>query len=142
MAAKKIKTIVKLNLPAGEATPAPPVGTALGQHGIAIMEFVKSYNEKTADQKGNIVPVVLTIYEDRSFDFITKLAPVAELIKKELKIEKGSGIPNKQPVGTMTQDQLRKIAETKLGDLNTKNIDQAMKVVAGTARSMGVKVSS
>ncbi|OGY15946.1 MAG: 50S ribosomal protein L11, partial [Candidatus Blackburnbacteria bacterium RIFCSPLOWO2_02_FULL_44_9] len=99
-------------------------------------------NEKTADQKGNIVPVVLTIYEDRSFDFITKLAPVAELIKKELKIEKGSGIPNKQPVGTMTQDQLRKIAETKLGDLNTKNIDQAMKVVAGTARSMGVKVSS
>ena len=142
MAAKKIKTIVKLNLPAGEATPAPPVGTALGQHGIAIMEFVKSYNEKTADQKGNIVPVVLTIYEDRSFDFITKLAPVAELIKKELKIEKGSGIPNKQPVGTMTQDQLRKIAETKLGDLNTKNIDQAMKVVAGTARSMGVKISS
>ena len=142
MAAKKIKTIVKLNLPAGEATPAPPVGTALGQHGIAIMEFVKSYNEKTADQKGNIVPVVLTIYEDRSFDFITKLAPVAELIKKELKIEKGSGIPNKQPAGTMTQDQLRKIAETKLGDLNTKNIDQAMKVVAGTARSMGVKVSS
>ncbi|OGY11919.1 MAG: 50S ribosomal protein L11 [Candidatus Blackburnbacteria bacterium RIFCSPHIGHO2_12_FULL_44_25] len=142
MAAKKIKTIVKLNLPAGEASPAPPVGTALGQHGIAIMEFVKSYNEKTADQKGNIVPVVLTIYEDRSFDFITKLAPVAELIKKELKIEKGSGIPNKQPVGTMTQDQLRKIAETKLGDLNTKNIDQAMKVVAGTARSMGVKVSS
>ena len=142
MAAKKIKTIVKLNLPAGEASPAPPVGTALGQHGIAIMEFVKSYNEKTADQKGNIVPVVLTIYEDRSFDFITKLAPVAELIKKELKIEKGSGIPNKQPVGTMTQDQLRKIAETKLGDLNTKNIDQAMKVVAGTARSMGVKISS
>jgi len=142
MAAKKIKTIVKLNLPAGEASPAPPVGTALGQHGIAIMEFVKSYNEKTADQKGNIVPVVLTIYEDRSFDFITKLAPVAELIKKELKIEKGSGIPNKQPAGTMTQDQLRKIAETKLGDLNTKNIDQAMKVVAGTARSMGVKVSS
>jgi len=142
MAAKKIKTIVKLNLPAGEATPAPPVGTALGQHGIAIMEFVKSYNEKTADQKGNIVPVVLTIYEDRSFDFITKLAPVAELIKKELKIEKGSGIPNKQPAGTMTQDQLRKIAETKLGDLNTKNIDQAMKVVAGTARSMGVKISS
>ena len=142
MAAKKIKTIVKLNLPAGEASPAPPVGTALGQHGIAIMEFVKSYNEKTADQKGNIVPVVLTIYEDRSFDFITKLAPVAELIKKELKIEKGSGIPNKQPAGTMTQDQLRKIAETKLGDLNTKNIDQAMKVVAGTARSMGVKISS
>ena len=105
MAAKKVKTIVKLNLPAGEATPAPPVGTALGQHGIAIMDFVKSYNEKTADQKGNIVPAVLTIYEDRSFDFITKLAPVADLIKKELRIEKGSGIPNKQPVGRLSQEQ-------------------------------------
>jgi len=140
MAAKKVKTIVKLNLPAGEATPAPPVGTALGQHGIAIMDFVKSYNEKTADQKGNIVPAVLTIYEDRSFDFITKLAPVADLIKKELRIEKGSGIPNKQPVGTLSQEQLRKIAETKMGDLNTKDVEAAIKVVAGTARSMGVKI--
>ena len=140
MAAKKVKTIVKLNLPAGEATPAPPVGTALGQHGIAIMDFVKSYNEKTADQKGNIVPAVLTIYEDRSFDFITKLAPVADLIKKELRIEKGSGIPNKQPVGTLSQEQLRKIAETKMGDLNTKDVEAAIKIVAGTARSMGVKI--
>ncbi|MEK7521673.1 MAG: 50S ribosomal protein L11 [Patescibacteria group bacterium] len=140
MTTKKIKTIVKLNLPAGEATPAPPVGTALGQHGIAIMDFVRSYNEKTADQKGNIVPVVLTIYEDRSFNFVTKLAPVSELIKKELGIEKGSGVPNKQPVGALSKDQLRKIAETKIGDLNTKDIDQAVKVVAGTARSMGVRI--
>lgn len=138
---KKVKTIVKLNLPAGEATPAPPVGTALGQHGIAIMDFVRQYNEKTQDQKGNVVPAVLTIYEDRSFDFITKLAPVSDLIKKELRIEKGSGIPNKQPVGTLSQEQLQKIAENKLADLNTKDIDAAMKVVAGTARSMGVKIS-
>lgn len=141
MAAKKIKTIVKLNLPAGEATPAPPVGTALGQHGIAIMDFVKAYNEKTESQKGNIVPAVLTIYEDRSFNFITKLAPVADLIKKELRIEKGSGVPNKQPVGTLSQEQLRKITENKLADLNTKDVDQAMKIVAGTARSMGVKIN-
>lgn len=140
MAAKKIKTQVKLNLPAGEATPAPPVGTALGQHGLPIMDFVKQYNEKTAAQKGNIVPVIITIYEDRSFTFETKLAPVAALIKKELGLEKGSGVPNKQPVGTLSQDQLRKIAETKLTDLNTTDVEQAIKIVAGTARSMGVKV--
>ncbi len=138
---KKIKTIVKLNLPAGEATPAPPVGTALGQHGIAIMDFVRQYNEKTQDQKGNVIPAVLTIYEDRSFDFITKLAPVSDLIKKELRIEKGSGIPNKQPVGTLTQDQLRKIAQNKMGDLNTNDIEKALKIVAGSARSMGVKIA-
>lgn len=142
MATKKIKTLIKLNLPAGEATPAPPVGTALGQHGLPIMDFVRSYNEKTADQKGNIVPVVITVYEDRSFTFETKLAPVSALIKKELRLEKGSGVPNKQPVGTLSQEQLRKIAENKLPDLNTTDIDVAMKVVAGTARSMGVKVTA
>ncbi|OGY09324.1 MAG: 50S ribosomal protein L11 [Candidatus Blackburnbacteria bacterium RIFCSPHIGHO2_01_FULL_43_15b] len=141
MAAKKIKTLIKLNLPAGEATPAPPVGTALGQHGLPIMDFVRSYNEKTASQKGNIVPVVITIYEDRSFTFETKLAPVSALIKKELKLEKGSGTPNKQPVGVLSQEQLRKIAENKLPDLNTNDIGAAMRIVAGTARSMGVKVT-
>lgn len=139
--AKKIKTIVKLNLPAGEATPAPPVGTALGQHGVQIMDFVKAYNERTADMRGNIVPAVLTIYEDRSFDFITKLAPVSDLIKKELGLEKGSGVPNKQTVGSLTPESLRKIAETKLPDLNAKTIETAMKIVTGTARSMGVKVT-
>ena len=141
MAAKKIKTLIKLNLPAGEATPAPPVGTALGQHGLPIMDFVRSYNEKTASQKGNIVPVVITIYEDRSFTFETKLAPVSALIKKELKLEKGSGTPNKQPVGVLSQEQLRKIAENKLPDFNTNDIGAAMRIVAGTARSMGVKVT-
>lgn len=140
MAIKKIKTIVKLNLPAAEATPAPPVGTALGQHGISIMDFVKSYNERTADMRGNIVPVVLTIYEDKTFDFITKLAPVSELIKKELGLAKGSGIPNKQIVGTLSQDQVKKIAEAKLPDLNTNSVNEAVKIVSGTARSMGVKV--
>ncbi|MBI2590534.1 MAG: 50S ribosomal protein L11 [Candidatus Blackburnbacteria bacterium] len=142
MATKKIKTLIKLNLPAGESTPAPPVGTALGQHGIPIMDFVRTYNEKTASQKGNIVPVVITVYEDRSFTFETKLAPVSALIKKELKLEKGSGTPNKQPVGVLSQEQLRKIAETKLPDLNTTDVDAAAKIVAGTARSMGVKVTT
>lgn len=140
MATKKIKTIIKLNLPAGEATPAPPVGTALGQHGLPIMEFVKQYNEKTASQKGNIVPVIITIYEDRSFTFETKLAPVSALIKKELNIEKGSGVPNKEPVGNLSQEALRKIAQTKMPDLNTTDVDTAVRIVAGTARSMGVKI--
>lgn len=137
---KKIKTIIKLNLPAGEATPAPPLGPTLGQHGLPIMDFVKAYNEKTADQKGNIVPVVITIYEDRSFEFETKTAPVSELIKKEAKLEKGSGDQKKNIVSTLTKEQVRKIAETKLQDLNTKNIDAAMHIVEGTARSMGVKI--
>ncbi len=138
--AKKIKTQVKLNLPAGVATPAPPLGPTLAQHGIPIMDFVKDYNEKTADQKGNIVPVVITIYEDRSFTFELKTAPVSALIKKELGIDKGSGAAGKQQAGRLTQDQVRKIAEMKMVDLNTKDIDAAMKTISGTARSMGVKV--
>jgi large subunit ribosomal protein L11 len=139
--AKKIKTFIKLNIPAGEATPAPPVGPALGQHGLPIMEFVKAYNDKTQDKKGNILPVVITVFEDRTFSFITKEPPVAEMIKKTLNLEKGSGTAMKQPVGTLTQAQVKQIAEAKLPDLNTKNVEAAMKVVEGTAKSMGVKVS-
>lgn len=138
--AKKIKTQIKLNLPAGAATPAPPLGPTLAGHGIPIMDFVRAYNDKTADQKGNIVPVVITIYEDRSFDFETKLPPVAAMIKKELGLETASGEAGKNFVGSLSQDQVRKIAETKLPDLNTKDIEAAIRVVAGTARSMGVKV--
>lgn len=138
--AKKIKTLIKLNIPAGSATPAPPVGPALGQHGLPIMEFVKAYNDKTADQKGTILPVVITVYEDKTFSFITKKPPVAEMIKKAISKDKGSGKPGKELAGTMTMDQARKIAETKLEDLNTANVEQAVKVVMGTARSMGVKV--
>ncbi len=137
--AKKIKTIVKINLQAGTATPAPPVGTALGQHGVSIMDFVKAYNDKTADMKGQVVPAVITIYEDRSFDFIIKKAPVSDMIKKTLGIEKGSGKMPKEIAGTLTKDQVRKIAEEKMVDLNTKDVDAAMKIVEGTARSMGVK---
>lgn len=139
--AKKIKTLIKLNIPAGEATPAPPVGPALGQHGLPIMEFVKAYNDKTQDKKGNILPVVITVYEDRTFSFITKEPPVAEMIKKALSLEKGSGTALKAPVGTLTQAQVRQIAEAKLPDLNTRNVEAAMKIVEGTARSMGVKVN-
>lgn len=139
MAAKKIKTIIKLNLPAGEATPAPPLGPTLGQHGLPIMEFVKEYNARTADQKGNIVPVVLTVYEDRTYNFVTKLAPVSALIKKELGLEKGSGEAGKTEAGKLTKDQVRKIAELKLPDLNTTDLEAAMKIVEGTARSMGIK---
>ena len=138
--AKKVKTIVKINLQAGGATPAPPVGTALGQHGVAIMDFVKAYNDRTADMKGQVVPAVITIYEDRSFEFEIKKAPVADMIKKTLGIEKGSGKMPKEIVGTLTRDQVKKIAEEKMVDLNTKNIDAAMRIVEGTARSMGVKV--
>jgi large subunit ribosomal protein L11 len=137
---KKVKTVIKVNLHAGEATPAPPLGPALGQHGVAIMEFVKQYNEKTAKMKGNIVPAVITIYEDRSFEFVTKLAPVASLIKKVLGLEKGSGKAPKEIAGTLTKEQLEAIAKDKLGDLNTTDLEAAKKVVAGTARSMGVKV--
>lgn len=124
---------------AGAATPAPPVGTALGQHGVSIMDFVKQYNDKTAEMKGQVVPAVITIYEDRSFDFIIKKAPVSDMIKKTLGIEKGAGKMPKEVAGTLTRDQVRKIAEEKLVDLNTKDIDAAMKIVEGTARSMGVK---
>ncbi|HET7713026.1 MAG TPA: 50S ribosomal protein L11 [Patescibacteria group bacterium] len=140
MAAKKIKAIVKINLPAGAATPAPPVGTALGQHGVNIMEFVKQYNEKTADKSGTVIPVVLTIYEDRSFTFITKSPPAATQLLKAAGIEKGSGTPNKEKVGQVTEDQVRKIAEDKMADLNAKSVEAAMKIVAGTARSMGIEV--
>lgn len=138
--AKKVKTIVKINLQAGAATPAPPVGTALGQHGVSIMDFVKQYNDKTAEMRGQVVPAVITIYEDRTFDFIIKKAPVSDMIKKTLGIEKGSGKMPKEVAGTLSKDQLRKIAEEKLVDLNTTNVEAAMKIVAGTARSMGVKV--
>lgn len=140
--AKKVKVIVKINLQAGVATPAPPVGTALGQHGVAIMDFVKQYNDKTKDMKGQVVPAVITIYEDRSFDFVIKKAPVSDMIKKALGIEKGSGKTPREMVGTLTNEQARKIAEEKLVDLNTKDIDAAVNIVKGTARSMGVKVES
>jgi len=138
--AKKVKVVVKINLKAAEATPAPPVGTALGQHGVAIMEFVKQYNDKTKDMKGQVAPAVITIYEDRSFDFIIKKAPVADMIKKVLGIEKGSGKMPKEVAGTLTKAQVRAIAEDKLDDLNTKDVEAAMKTVEGTARSMGVKI--
>ena len=138
--AKKIKTVVKINLQAGVATPAPPVGTALGQHGVAIMDFVRQYNDKTKDMKGQVVPAVITIFEDRTFTFIIKKAPVSDMIKKLLGIEKGSGKTPREPVGTMTKAQIKSIAEEKLVDLNTKDIDSAMKIVEGTARSMGVTV--
>ena len=138
--AKKIKTQIKLQIPAGAATPAPPVGTALGPHGLPIMDFVKAFNDKTADQRGNILPVVITVYEDRTFSFITRKPPVAEMIKKELRIEKGSGKPSKESAGTITMDQCRKIAEAKMEDLNANDVEAAAKIVAGTARSMGIQV--
>ena len=139
--AKKIKTYIKLNIPAGSATAAPPVGPALGQHGLPIMDFVKAFNEKTQEKSGNILPVVITVYEDRTFSFITKEPPVAEMIKKALKVEKGSGKAGKETAGTLSQEQVRSIAEAKLPDMNTKNVEAAMKVVEGTARSMGVKIA-
>ena len=137
---KKVKTLIKLNIAAGEATAAPPVGPALGQHGLPIMDFVKAFNERTADQKGNILPVVITVYEDRTFSFITKKPPVAEAIKKTLGLEKGSGVPQRDKVGKLTREQLRSIAQEKMEDLNAENIEAAEKIVAGTARSMGVDV--
>lgn len=140
--AKKVKTILKLNLPAGEATPAPPVGPALGQHGLNIMDFVKAYNDRTADKKGETIPAVITVYEDRTFTFVTKLPPVAALIKKELKLEKAAQTAGRETVGTLTKEQVKKIAEAKLEDLNTKDVGSAMEIVKGTAKSMGVKVES
>lgn len=139
MAIKKVKTIIKLNLPAGEATPAPPVGPALGQHGLPIMDFIRAYNEKTASLKGNIIPAVITVYEDRTFSFITKLPPVAAMIKKELGLQAASGKAGREIVGTLSKSQLEKIATEKLLDLNTKDLEAAKKTVAGTARSMGIK---
>jgi large subunit ribosomal protein L11 len=138
--AKKIKTVIKLNVPAGEATPAPPVGPALGQHGLNIMEFVKTYNEKTADKKGTIVPVVITVYEDRTFSFVTKTPPAATLLKKALGIQTASGTPNKKKVGKVSKEQLKQIAEVKMQDLNAKDPESAAKIIAGTARSMGIEV--
>ena len=140
MAGKKIKTVIKVNLKAGEATPAPPLGPALGQHGVAIMEFVKLYNNKTSDMKGETVPAVITVYEDRSFDFEIKKAPVADMIKKELELEKGSGATPREIVGTLSALQVEKIAKEKIDDFNTEDLAEAKKIVAGTARSMGVKI--
>lgn len=140
MALKKVKTIIKLNLAAGEATAAPPVGPALGQHGLPIMEFVKAYNERTAKLKGQIIPAVITVYVDRTFSFITKLPPVAAMIKKLLNIAKGSSKPSKESAGTLTKMQVEQIAKDKLPDLNTDNVEAAMKVVEGTARSMGIQI--
>lgn len=137
--AKKVKTIIKLNVPAGAATPAPPVGPALGQHGLPIMEFVKAFNDKTADQKGNILPVVITVYEDRTFTFITKKPPVAEMIKKVIG-KPGSQKPGKESAGSITKAQAEEIAKAKMEDLNTTDVEMARRIVEGTARSMGVQV--
>ena len=137
---KKVKTIIKLNINAGAATAAPPVGPALGQHGLPIMDFVKEFNDKTQDQKGNVLPVIITAYEDRTFSFITKKPPVAEAIKKTLNLEKGSGVPQRDKVGKLTTDQVKQIAENKMDDLNAKTIEAGEKIVAGTAKSMGVDV--
>ena len=138
--AKKIIAKVTLQCTAGKATPAPPVGPALGQHGINIMEFCKTYNERTASQAGQVIPAVITVYEDRSFTFILKTPPASELIKKAAGIEKGSGEPNRKKVGKLTLDQCREIAKAKMADLNANDIDAAMKIVAGTARQMGVEI--
>ena len=138
--AKKVTGMIKLQLQAGKATPAPPVGPALGQHGVNIMGFCKEFNAKTANQAGLIIPVVITVYQDRSFSFILKTPPAAVLIKKELGLESGSGVPNKTKVGKLTEDQLKKIAETKMPDLNAANVESAMRMIAGTARSMGVTI--
>jgi large subunit ribosomal protein L11 len=137
---KKIAAIVKVQLNAGAATPAPPVGTALGPHGVNIMDFVKQYNAATENQRGNVIPVEITIYEDRSFTFITKTPPAPELIKKAAGVQKGSGEPHKTKVGTMTQAQIREIAQVKMPDLNATTIEAAEKIIAGTARSMGITV--
>jgi len=138
--AKKVKAVVKLHIPAGQATPAPPVGPALAQHGINIGEFTQKFNEATKDKRGFKIPVDISIYEDRSFDFKLHQPPAVELIKKVIGLEKGSGTPNKEKVATMTRNQLRQVAEQKLEDLNTGDIEQAMKIIEGTAKSMGVSI--
>lgn len=139
--AKKVTGMIKLQLPAGKATPAPPVGPALGQHDVNIMGFCKEFNAKTANQAGLIIPVVITVYQDRSFSFILKTPPAAVLIKKELGLESGSGVPNRTKVGSLTKDQVRKIAELKMPDLNAATIETAMSMIEGTARSMGVTIA-
>lgn len=138
--AKKVAALIKLQIPAGKATPAPPVGPALGQHGVNIMEFTKTFNERTASQAGMIIPVVITVYEDRSFTFITKTPPVPVLLKKAINLEKGSGVPNKEKVGKISADKVREIAELKMVDLNAASVEAAMRMVEGTARSMGITV--
>jgi large subunit ribosomal protein L11 len=140
--AKKVLTMIKLQIPGGQANPAPPVGPALGQHGVNIMEFCKAFNAETAQQNGRIIPVEITVFEDRSFTFITKTPPAAVLIKEALSLEKGSAEPNRAKVGRLTSSQVRQIAETKMPDLNARDVDQAMKIIAGTARSMGVEVEA
>ncbi len=135
---KRLTAVIKLQINAGAATPAPPVGPALGQHGVNIMEFVKAYNAATEAQRGNVIPVEITVYEDRSFTFITKTPPAAELIKKAAGVQKGSGEPHKTKVAKLTRDQVREIAEQKMKDLNANDLDQASKIIAGTARSMGI----
>lgn len=137
---KKVKTIIKLQIPAGEATAAPPVGPALGQHGLPIMDFVKAFNEKSAKQKGDILPVVITVFENRTFSFIIKKPPVSEMIKKILGIKKGSSKPGRETVGTLTKAQAEEIAKKKMSDLNTKDLEAAKRTVVGTAKSMGIKV--
>ena len=139
--AKKVLTLIKLQIPGGQANPAPPVGPALGQHGVNIMEFCKAFNAQTGDQNGRIIPVEITVFEDRSFTFITKTPPAAVLIKEALRLDKGSGEPNRMKVGRLTRDQVRQIAETKMPDLNARDVEQAMKIIEGTSRSMGVEVA-
>ncbi|CAN5175035.1 MAG: 50S ribosomal protein L11 [Euzebyales bacterium] len=138
--AKKVMALIKLQIPAGQATPAPPVGPALGQHGVNIMEFCKAYNERTQAQQGDVVPVEITVFEDRSFTFITKTPPAAKLLLKAARVDKGSGEPNRAKVGTVSRDAVRGIAETKMADLNAIDVAGAMKIVEGTARSMGLVV--
>lgn len=140
MGRKRVATVLKLQIPAGQASPAPPVGTALGPHGVNIMDFVKQYNDQTSGQVGTIVPVEITIYEDQTFSFVTKTPPAAVLLRQAARIEKGSAVPHVEKVGTVTRDQLREIAETKMVDLNANDIDAAINIIAGTARSMGLEV--
>jgi large subunit ribosomal protein L11 len=140
--AKRVQSTIKLQIPGGEANPAPPVGPALGQHGVNIMEFCKAFNSKTESEKGTIIPVIITVYEDKSFTFITKTPPAAVLIKKALKLEKGSGEPNKNKVGVLNDGQVEEIARAKMQDLNANDIEAAKKIIEGTARSMGVDVAS
>jgi large subunit ribosomal protein L11 len=139
--AKKVRAIVKVQAQAGKATPAPPIGPALGQHGINIMQFVKEFNERTASQAGLVIPAEITVFEDRSFTFITKTPPAADLLKQAAKVDKGSGVPNKQKVGTVTKAKVREIAEMKMADLNANDIAAAEKMIEGTARSMGLDVA-
>ena len=140
MGRKKIAALLKLQIPAGQATPAPPVGPALGQHGVNIMDFVKAYNAATESQSGTIVPVEITIYEDRSFTFVTKTPPASVMLRQAARVEKGSGVPHTEKVGTVTRAQVKRIAETKMVDLNANDVEAAMKIVEGTARSMGLNV--